>query len=262
MPKVNVAAFSDTGRVRKNNEDNLFCNGVYKENNHVQDFLYQECEEIERENTYAVFDGIGGMASGEEASLLAAQVLGEYKSMHGKESYDLCELIYLMNHAICCRINEQGKNMGSTAVLLLLGMNEVQVANIGDSRAYLFRDGVLTQLSKDHTKADSLLEMQNELGLDIKIDVSGMYGILSQHLGVSEDEFIIEPEVTEKIISKKKDIYILCSDGLSNYVSDQKIAEILSRKKNVMEKVSSLKEEALSAGGKDNITIILLEKMD
>ena len=137
--------------------------------------------------------------------------------------------------------------------------NMVQISNIGDSRAYLYRDGVLRQISVDHTEQSSMFRMQEQLGITKLIDIPNSRNTLTQHLGIQENEFILEPTESEMIRVQKKDIYLLCSDGLTGMLQDTEISDVLSMNMDLWNKKRILIEKAMQAGGKDNITVILIE---
>lgn len=137
-----------------------------------------------------------------------------------------------------------------------------QIANVGDSRAYLYRDGELEQLSIDHTERGSLQRLRKEFGLTQEDGMPEMKDVLTQHLGVSEEDFLLEPYISGMSSLYAGDIYLLCSDGLSGMVTDSIIQEVLESSCNTMQKAQQLREIALKAGGRDNITLLLLSCFD
>ena len=136
--------------------------------------------------------------------------------------------------------------MGSTAVLLGLRGKTAYIANIGDSRALLYREGVLQKISKDHT--DQFL-------LDL-------YGIknrkprLTQHLGIDPEEMVIEPYLAE-IVIQPGDLFLLCTDGLTDMVAVDEITRMLQKNIDVIETVAALINRAMDYGGLDNATVML-----
>lgn len=160
---------------------------------------------------------------------------------------------------MCHMMKKISKGMGSTAVLLNYEFGKVRVTNLGDSRAYLFRNKKLHQLSVDHTTENHMREIQKSMGISKSIEESGMQHALTQHLGIPEEEFLLEPAESEWIPVQKGDLFLLCSDGLTNMVKNDQIAEILGARASLRAKKERLIQEALDNGGKDNITVILLE---
>ncbi len=106
-----------------------------------------------------------------------------------------------------------------------------------------------------------MLELQKELGLEESMELPGMKDMLTQHLGVSEEDFLLEPFISDRMKIQPGDTFLLCSDGLSGEVSDMLIQEFLARKEDetITDRASDLLKGALQAGGQDNITFILIE---
>jgi len=264
MLKYEAYALTDIGNVRTNNEDNFFCNGIYKKDVSMPVYIFDEKGDAGKLSVFAVFDGMGGADCGETASLTAAENLGKYfEEITAKERiFSGEEAILYMNAALCIEMEKKQANMGSTAVVLSIQAGFVQIANVGDSRAYLYRDGLLEQLSIDHTERGSLQRLRKELGLIQEDGIPEMKDVLTQHLGVSEEDFLLEPYISGMSSLYAGDIYLLCSDGLSGMVPDNSIQEVLESSCNTMQKAQQLREMALKAGGKDNITLLLLSCFD
>ena len=262
MLKYEAYALTDIGNVRTNNEDNFFCNGIYKKDVSMPVYIFDEKGDAGKLSVFAVFDGMGGADCGETASLTAAENLEKYfEEITAKERiFSGEEAILYMNAALCIEMEKKQANMGSTAVVLSIQAGFAQVANVGDSRAYLYRSSSLEQLSIDHTERGSLQRMRKELGLmqEEEDSIPEMKDVLTQHLGVSEEDFLLEPYISGMSSLYAGDIYLLCSDGLSGMVSDKNIQEVLGSPCNIMQKAQQLREMALKAGGRDNITLLLL----
>ena len=142
MLKYEAYALTDIGNVRTNNEDNFFCNGIYKKDVSMPVYIFDEKGDAGKLSVFAVFDGMGGADCGETASLTAAENLGKYfEEITAKERiFSGEEAILYMNAALCIEMEKKQANMGSTAVVLSIQAGFVQIANVGDSRAYLYRD--------------------------------------------------------------------------------------------------------------------------
>ena len=136
--------------------------------------------------------------------------------------------------------------MGSTAVLLGLWGKTAYIANIGDSRALLYRQGVLQQISKDHTD-QFLLDLHG---------INNRKPRLTQHLGIEPEEMVIEPYLTEVVI-QPGDLFLLCTDGLTDMIAVDEITHTLQKNIDVMETVAALINRAMDYGGRDNATVML-----
>jgi len=259
MIKVSSAGFTDVGKIRENNEDNFYVNGKYKKDNSVISGMFDECEDnSDREQyLYAVCDGIGGEKFGEVASLIAVKTLVKYQSENIKNVVN--DYISDANRRICDEIEKnKGVIIGTTLALLYIKEDKAIAYNVGDSRVYLFRKNKLIQLSEDHTQAQRLFKMgmikQNE------IRTHKDKNKLTQHLGIFPNEVAIEAHSSDEIILKKDDIFILCSDGLTDMVTDKKISKILSDKKlSAYSIASKLSQTAIDNGGKDNVTVVAVK---
>ena len=232
------------GLVREINQDNFWCNGVFLEcvNQGLKE-TFSGRTGIDSIPAFAVFDGLGGEVDGEKAAWLAASVFHEAAPFRLKKNPNefLSETFERMNDAICdFTLSNRISHMGTTAATLMFKDDKAFLCNLGDSRIYLFREGVLKRLSQDHVS---------------NIKRSGK-PYISQFLGISEEEFKISPFFDE-VELKKGDKYLVCSDGLTDMLSESEIESIVSVSDSAMRIAETLLESALSAGGKDNITVIL-----
>ena len=227
---IKYYAISVCGRVRKDNQDRFLLPDNEKEENMVR------CQETDTSATLAVFDGMGGESSGEMAALIAQKVSEAVLQKYPK--CNLRKLLSEINTQICeyMRKNEI-KSMGTTAVILRIKDDLVEICNVGDSRVYRIADNKIQQLSKDHA-------------MEI-----GSKRVLTQNLGIPESEMVIEPYcVCGK--AKNEDVFLLCSDGLTDMVSEKQILNIINNCE--FEQAGKLLlNEAMENGGKDNITIVL-----
>ncbi len=258
MIYVNSAAVTNVGKVRGNNEDNYYINGKYKASTEVNNDEYDDNNA--RENyIFAVCDGMGGEAYGELASLIGVETITKFSAKKFNEHiYDYIECA---NKSVCNEIeNNDGARIGSTVALLYIDNEKVYGWNIGDSRIYIFRSGSLKQLSRDHTQAQSMVDM----GLLKAEDMNSHKGKhkLTQHLGIFPDELIIQPYEMEEIQLNKDDVFILCSDGLTDMLNDNEIEEIVSKETTAHNIASKLVDVAVEKGGKDNTTVIALKITD
>lgn len=250
--QIEYAYTCHIGKIRNNNEDNFWCCGDSLEAqnqgmSHIRSGYMKQSEYP----LLAVFDGMGGESCGEMAAFLAAEACGE----HFKTAKDgirndpeefLNEICESMNQAICDygRTNKIN-SMGTTAALLAFAEDAVYSCNLGDSRIYKSDRKKFYQISQDHVLGRSLFGKAP----------------LTQYLGMEEENLQLEPSISRQEI-KIGDRFLLCSDGITDMLSDGEIADILSRDIPVAKTVEILVDRALKKGGRDNITVVLCEIME
>lgn len=250
--QIEYAYTCHIGKIRNNNEDNFWCCGDSLEAqnqgmSHIRSGYMKQSEYP----LLAVFDGMGGESCGEMAAFLAAEACGE----HFKTAKDgirndpeefLNEICESMNQAICDygRTNKIN-SMGTTAALLAFAEDAVYSCNLGDSRIYKSDREKFYQISQDHVLGRSLFGKAP----------------LTQYLGMEEENLQLEPSISRQEI-KIGDLFLLCSDGITDMLSDGEIADILSRDIPVAKTVEILVDRALKKGGRDNITVVLCEIME
>lgn len=259
--KIKFSCRSETGLVRKNNEDNFFCNGeiLTQEKISLNGIAASPC-------VFAVCDGMGGEAHGELASLTAVKVLQEnlekIKSAALSNNLDRAvqDFISEANNKICKIMRENSFRMGTTIALAVISNNFIRAYNIGDSRIYKFQDGILSQLSVDHTVAQQKIKMKLITKEQGKHDKSRH--VLTRCLGIYEDEMILTPHIISPLPVNKNLKILLCSDGLTEMISDSEIQEILCVSKNISQASDALVETALKNGGHDNVTCLIISFQD
>lgn len=250
---LNVIGKTDKGIIRDNNEDNIYVDGCY-----VTDITIPSAEfyiDEERINhTFAVCDGIGGADCGEIASLAAVKALHEC-DLKGLDN--LSECIFELNHAVLTEnIAKHIRGMGSTVALVHVKDDMLHFANVGDSRIYLCSGGELKQLSVDHTR----IQMMKDAGINDVALLKRYEHQLSQSLGISDDDFVIEPATGCRDL-KVGDIVLLCSDGITDVISDEEIQEILTQSGNAEAATiaNKLFDLAIEKKTKDNISLIIIK---
>lgn len=258
MNRLNVWAASDVGRLRQINQDDMYILGRHKKAFDDSKLYISNCEvSIKERGHFAIFDGMGGADCGEEASWECAEYLKQLE--RNGCNYDINTIILRLNHFLCQTMQMRNKNMGSTVVLLEITRDSFLVGNVGDSRAYLFRNSVLFQLTQDHNEEAEYQRIHNQFDFcDTKVNSSRRH-FLTQYLGIPTQEFILEPFVSEERKIKQGDIFLLCSDGLTGMVSDESIRNILELQNTLSYKGEQLLQKAIQDGGKDNITLVLIE---
>lgn len=254
---VKSIAITNIGRVRQNNEDNFYLCGQYRTD---VDMPNMTCTFSTPKSSYlfSVCDGMGGEEYGELASLIAVRLLDEYADNF---SETINEYIDKANGAICAEISSHGgKRIGTTFAALELTDGKARAFNIGDSRIYLIRDNEVSQISEDHTQVQMLVTQGFVSAGDAKKHPARH--VLTQHLGIFPDEMTLEPFCAEAIELKNGDIFLLCSDGLTDTLSDKDLLDIINTGSDLECKANALIKSALSTGSRDNITAVLAEISD
>jgi serine/threonine protein phosphatase PrpC len=231
MLKVVEQAYrTDTGRQRDANEDTYFA----------------------KSPVFAVADGMGGAQAGEVASRLAAESFDAVqRGSEAPEAY-LRAIAKTANARIhrLAEADTSRSGMGTTFTAALLEGEEVGFAHVGDSRAYLFRDGELKLLTSDHSLVEEL-RRQGRL-TDEQAEDHPQRSIITRALGPERDVDID----TMTYRARPGDVYLLCSDGLTTMIKEDRIAAILRESETLDAAVDRLVAEANDAGGRDNITVV------
>lgn len=237
---IEAACCSNIGKIRKNNEDN-FCfdnnidtlkdGSVLKYKGTVQTGLY-----------FALFDGMGGENFGEFASETAASKMLDL-DIRLPRINTIKAVVEELNKAVVLKQQEMlTDKMGTTMASFHFFQNTVFVCNVGDSRVYRFRNGSIQQLSSDHTET--------------QIENKNKKGALIQYLGMDPSEVRLEPHILKREF-ESGDIYLLCSDGLTDMLTDFEINNIIKANNNSEIIVEKLISAAIESGGRDNITVIV-----
>ena len=237
MSVLASSARTDTGRKRRRNEDAFVCEPPL----------------------FAIADGMGGAQAGEVASRLAAESLRERE--HGELSAleQTVELIREANRRVYAYSSENAsaRGMGTTMTVALVDGNRVTIGHVGDSRAYLLRDEQLTQLTQDHSLVAELVRSGRLTPEDA--ESHPRRSVITRALGTDSE---VEVDVFS-LQARDGDLYLLCSDGLTSMVADVEIERILaSARADLDDAAKKLIEAANSAGGEDNITVVVFELED
>jgi protein phosphatase len=222
---------SDTGRQRRANEDSL----------------------IARAPLFAVADGMGGAQAGEVASRLAVEALAA--GLGGGETAEerLAARVRDANRRIhdLSRADAQRAGMGTTLTAVHVGEDEVSIAHVGDSRAYLFRNSELTRLTRDHSLVEELMR-QGKL-TEEQADEHPQRSIITRALGPEPD---VEVD-TGTYPARAGDVFLLCSDGLTSMLGEGEVEAVLRASGSLADAGRRLIDAANEAGGRDNITVVL-----
>ena len=237
---MNVEAYgkTDVGKKRQDNQDTILLNSEH----HI----------------YAVADGMGGHKGGEVASAIAIKTLQEFLVQGGIQfplEGHLEKAHLLANKRIYEESHRPGntelEGMGTTLVSLVVTPQRVYISNVGDSRAYLFREGLLWQVTEDH----SLIQEQIRAGLLKPEKTEEVFGknVITRSVG-------FDPNIKIDVIFRdyyQGDVFLLCSDGLTGMLSNTEIAKILSS--NPLDQVVEICiDQANKAGGIDNVSCLVI----
>ena len=227
---IEEAHKTDTGRQRQANEDSYFA----------------------RSPVFAVADGMGGAQAGEVASRIAAGAFDKEVEPDTAAEVQLEGIAKDANREIheLAQRDSSRAGMGTTLTAAFVRDNEVSLGHVGDSRAYVFRDGELKRLTKDHSLVEEL-RRQGRL-TEEEAEEHPQRSIITRALGP-------EPNVnvdTMTLPARNGDVYLLCSDGLTTMVSDAEMAAILGEAKTLRAAVNNLVDAANAKGGRDNITAV------
>ena len=203
---------------------------------------------------FVVADGMGGAQAGEVASRIAVDAFAEGLPERGSPEERLAAVALTANRRIyeLSRTESERAGMGTTLTAAYLGENDLAIAHVGDSRAYLFRDGSLTRLTQDHSLMAELIR-RGKLTEEEAAD-HPQRSIITRALGP-------EPQVTVDTWTypvRAGDVILMCSDGLTSMISEAQVTEILRTYTGVEAAAQALIDEANRAGGRDNITVILV----
>lgn len=229
-----VAFKTDVGRVREGNEDSVL----------IQDPVF------------AVADGMGGHVAGDVASQTAIETITDgLASERALDPGNLAKLIKAANVAIWQKAQGDStlRGMGTTCTVVLVENSRIHIGHVGDSRAYLFRDGRLEQLTEDHTLVGRMVKegrLQPE-----EAERHPQRNIITRTLGV-------DPEVqvdTSSVEVGDGDRIVICSDGLTSMLDAETITAALAEETEPQAAVDRLVEEANAAGGEDNVTVVIVE---
>src|ERR671921_927572 len=227
----------DRGRARRVNEDSFFA----------------------RAPLFAVADGVGGAQAGEVASHLAVEVIEQgLPERGGSVEERLRDLVEEANTRInaLSRTDEQRAGMASTLTVAYVGEHELSVAHVGDSRLYRLRAGSFDRLTEDHSLVEELVR-QGKLTPQ-EADEHPQRSIITRALGL---EARVQTD-SHTWPARDGDVYLLCSDGLTSMVPEERVREILGGGMTLPEAGRALVDAANAAGGRDNITVVVFRLED
>lgn len=239
---LRVGLATDVGRVREHNEDALYAAG----------------------SVYLVADGMGGHAAGEVASALVAEAMGQLSTREDLAVDDLVAQVAVANRRILAHVVAAPEHRGMATTLTGVAVvradadpaEQWAVFNLGDSRVYRYADGRLHQITVDHSEVQELLDAG--LLTPAEAAVHPLRHTVTRSLGRDYlppvDVWVFPPTPGER--------FVVCSDGLTGEVSDEGIAAILASEPDPGCAAQSLVDAALASGGRDNVTVLVVELED
>ncbi len=222
-----------------------------------QDYVYASMDAVGNlPNLFVVADGMGGHNAGDYASSCAVHVL--VNTIKEDVNYNPVKIMRHGIEAANLKILEESatsaerKGMGTTAVVATVVGNYTYVANVGDSRLYVIHQGI-RQVTRDHSLVQEMVRM-GELKEEEAINHPDK-NIITRAIGATED---VNADIFEVEIQQDEQI-LMCTDGLTNMVEDEEVLAIVRGREDLVERVEKLVERANENGGKDNITVIMIE---
>jgi protein phosphatase len=265
--EIDVHGLTHAGKVRRENQDHFLLASIHKRVQVLATNLGTQEQLPSGEQRVAflamVADGVGGEEGGAEASATALEAAMQYVNDSMSCLYDrdvteekfteLLQRCAIQSHEAIlarARANEEHATMATTLTLFMGVWPAYYLVQVGDSRYYLWREGTLTQVTRDQTLAEELVDQ----GILSRAQAphTQFAHVLSSALGASA----AEPVVT-RLRAEWDNVHLLCSDGLTKHVSDERIAERLASMTSAKEVCEQLLQDALDDGGTDNITIIV-----
>lgn len=256
QPRLRAGFATDIGRVRAHNEDALL----------VIEASFTGEDQVEPFGVFVIADGMGGHQAGEVASSLAARTVGSQlvrdvyipfltRPADTSDQVPLVEALQSAVEAANRQIHQQVPGSGTTLTCALVMGNRAYVAHVGDSRAYLYYNQHLTQLTRDHSYVDKLVEL-GQLTAEAAA-VHPQRNVLYRAVGQG-DQLEIDIHSIELPLASR---LVLCCDGLWGMVSDEVIQSVLASAQTPQQVCDELVAAANEAGGRDNITIVVVERV-
>jgi len=243
VPVIETHGLTDTGQVRTDNQDAI-------RSCHSDDELIAQ-----RGHLYGIADGMGGFAHGGVASALALEMLFEafYKGEHASPLQRLKQGVQDANLGVYQAASRLGVGrMGTTLTAVHLTGHTLNVAHVGDSRAYLVREGEATCLTNDHTRVGELVRMR--LLSPDKVRTHSQRSVLSKCLGL---EMFVQPDIFSVPV-QTDDLIILCTDGVWGHIEDQDFAHYAALEPSLAGFNQTILDQALSRGSDDNLSLLTL----
>lgn len=242
------------GSVRKNNEDAYYFNGHFAPFSEMDQgaFLIQNVNA--EDSLWAVCDGMGGQNNGEAASYMAASSMKELQERLRGRSFEATVQNWVWQASRA--INEKTDGGGSTMVMLYCADGCLQTASIGDSRIYRFHNGQLIRITKDHSKVEMMLDAKMITPEEAR--THPQKNVITRYLGM-DSEYPCVAAIGRQIPLVRGDRYLLCSDGVTDMLTDEMISTLMAKHEDVKTCMEKIRDAIFVAGARDNLTAILLE---
>jgi protein phosphatase len=257
--EVRVFGQTDVGQVREHNEDNFLVADLTRK---TRSFDPVAVHALGRSGAvFGVCDGMGGAAAGEVASQLAVDIiydrLSQAKAPRGREELARRLVKAVQDAGVRifgeARADRSRRGMGTTSTMATLIDDRLFLAQVGDSRAYLLRDGELTQITRDQSLVNQLIEAGQLT--EEEAETFEHNNIILQALGTSE---VVQVDLTY-VDLRADDTLLICSDGLSGMVRSEDICGVLQELEDPVEACAKLIAAANEAGGHDNVTVVIVK---
>ncbi len=259
--KYRVGIVSDTGHQRARNEDAYALPGwvrCNKKHQHERGYVYPKSPQLKTEDMlFLVADGVGGSERGQTASTLATQTAMEAYYTTSVEAVrpDLrLERAIIHTNRVVHAFAKATRQRASTTLVALLCMGKQGfVANVGDSRVYRIRKDTITLLTQDHSMREELIrsgQLRAEEG--VSVPASRISRSIGREPDVSPDIFRVEIESGDR--------FVLCTDGLIRHVNDEDLLRYVKKNRSPQRVAHALAELAIQRGGKDNITVMVVQR--
>ena len=253
---LDAAAICDRGKVRAKNEDNLLVDYEILPKEHDHKALSVKGLSLSSLPLFGVFDGMGGYTAGEIASHLTANIARRFwvkKQLRLDAAGTLRRICTAANDAVCSAMRARsGMQMGSTAAMLSFDRSGFFACNIGDSPIFCLRDGRLLTVSQEHTERAVYEKVTGK-----KSEPTQKFR-LTQNIGIFAEEFLISPYSCSGEVFPD-DVFLLCSDGITDMLTPETIRTILDSGEPPKAIADTLFEAAMLAGGRDNITAVVIK---
>ena len=260
MKRISAAAVTVTGR-RKNNQDNFMLSGRFADLLH-DTFAHRYQGTSDRPFLAAVCDGMGGESAGERASFLGCETLAETAGGlcddFSANKALVAEGVLRANDRVCETVlRERTGRMGSTVVAALIQNDRLYYTNLGDSRLYFLRGGKLTQMTRDHTEGQMMVDAGVLTKEQLKTHASG--NKLNRYLGIPREEMRLTCPVYDEVELLPGDRLLIVSDGVSGALDELDMSAVLSGEIPTDAKAQRLVDLAYENGSRDNMTALVIE---
>lgn len=258
--QVSAAVISHKGCERSNNEDNFFLNGDYLSIETIDAGVWIEQDFSDAIQLFAVCDGMGGAQSGERAATITVRSM--VSLLVEADAMD----VNARAEAFCRKASEDvyqdgnkrdASRQGCTLAMVLLKRNAAFVYNVGDSRVYLLRDQTIKQLTTDHSEVARMVQAGMITKEQARKHVRG--NIITRFIGMPANELPSEFVEKNQVKLLRYDRLLLCTDGISDLLSDEQMLSISNASPSASTFASELSRKAMELSGKDNLTVIALD---